>query len=452
MAFKQEFVWGAATASYQVEGAAYEDGKGLNIWDIFCKEEGRIYEGQNGDAACDQYHLYKDDVKLMKELGIQAYRFSISWARIMPDGTGRTNQKGIDYYNHLIDELIANGIEPFITLYHWDLPYKLHERGGWLNPESPEWFYQYARVVAENFSDRTANYFTLNEPQCTVGLGYYTGEHAPGLKVGKKDFFSIFHNILKAHGRAVQALRAYAKQPVKIGMAPCGALYYPSTNSPEDIEAARRMNFHIQNPDVNECIWNIAFVCDPIYKGTYPKEVFTFFGDELPEITKEDMQLISQPLDFHGQNIYNAVEIRADANGNPKRVKRFDGFPKTAIQWPVTPECLYWAPKYLYERYQKPIYITENGMSSHDWPGLDGKIHDGARIDFMHRYLLELKKAADSRVDIAGYFVWSLLDNFEWAKGYSDRFGIVYVDYQTKERIPKDSAYFYRDIIKHNSW
>ena len=448
MAFKDDVIWGAATASYQVEGAAYEDGKGLNIWDVFCKEAGRIYEGHTGDVACDQYHLYRDDVKLMKELGIQAYRFSISWARIIPNGVGEVNPQGLAYYDRLIDALIENGIEPYITLYHWDLPYQLHERGGWLNPESPEWFYQYAAVVAEHFSDRVTHYFTLNEPQCSIGLGYYTGEHAPGLKVGKKDLFSAFHHILKAHGRGVQAIRAHAKQPVKIGIAPCGGLYYPSTDAPEDIEAARKMTFHLQNGDAGACIWNIAFTCDPIFKGEYPKELFEYYGAYLPKITEEDMLLISQPLDFYAQNIYNAVEIRADEQGDPVRVKRYDGFPKTAIQWPVTPECLYWAPKFLYERYRKPIYITENGMSSHDWVSVDGHVHDSMRIDFMRRYLAELERAYDDGVDIAGYFAWSFMDNFEWAYGYSERFGLVFVDYRTQERIPKDSAYFYRDFIR----
>lgn len=450
MGFKKDFIWGAATASYQVEGAAYEDGKGLSIWDTFCKEEGRIYENQNGDVACDQYHRYKEDVKLMKELKIKAYRFSISWARVLPEGFGRINEKGLEYYDNLVNELLAQGITPFITLYHWDLPYELHKRGGWLNPEMPEYFYNYASIIAEHFSDRVKYFYTLNEPQVTVGLGYKTGDLAPGLNVGLREYFEIYHNLLKAHGRGVQALREKSKQPVQVGIASCGSLYYPATDSKEDIEAARRMMFQIQNGDIMDCNWNASFTCDPIFFGRYPEEVMKHFGKYMPDITKKDMELISQPIDFFGQNMYNAVEIKADENGNPVRVKRYDGFPKTALQWPVTPECLYWGPKFFYERYKKPIYITENGMSAHDWVSLDGKVHDPNRIDFLHRYLLQMKRAAEDGVDIAGYFEWSLLDNFEWARGFSERFGIVFVDYRTQERIWKDSAYYYQSVIECN--
>lgn len=448
MAFKNDFVWGAATASYQVEGAAYEDGKGLNIWDVFTHEKGRIYEDHNGDVACDQYHRYLEDIAIMKSMGIKAYRFSLSWARILPEGTGTVNEKGIAFYNRLIDALLENGIEPYVTLYHWDLPYELHKQGGWLNPGSVEWFGEYAKVAAEAFSDRVKNFFTFNEPQCVVGLGYYTGEHAPGLKVGDKDFFEIWHNVLKAHGRAVQVLRKEAKQEIKVGLASCGAMYYPASCMVEDVEAARNMTFHVQTDAVSECIWNLGMVYDPIFRGAYPEEIIRFHGDKMPRITREDMELIAQPLDYIVQNIYNGVEIRADQKGKPVRVKRYEGFPKTAIQWPVTPECMYWGPKYLWERYGKPVIISENGMSSHDWISVDGQVHDPARIDFMTTYLDQLEKAADEGVELAAYFAWSLLDNFEWASGYSDRFGLVYVDYPTQKRILKDSAYFYRDYIK----
>lgn len=450
MAFKKEFVWGAATASYQVEGAAYEDGKGLQIWDVFCKDSGKVYEGHSGDVACDQYHRYKEDVKLMKEMGLKAYRFSISWARLIPDGIGEINEKGIAYYNNLIDELLANGIEPYVTLYHWDLPYALHLKGGWLNPEITEWFYEYAKLVAERFSDRVTHFFTINEPQCVVSNGYYSGIMAPGYKVGKKDCLQIWHNVLKSHGRAVQALRKHSVQPVKIGMAPCGATYYPASDSPEDIEAARKATFGVLNDDINAWSWSIGFVGDAIYKGTYPAEFLEKYKEFLPEITKEDMELISQPLDFHGQNIYNAVEVRAGKNGEVERVKRYEGFAKTAFNWPVTPESLYWPIKFMAERYKVPIYVSENGMSCHDWVSLDGKVHDPSRIDLMHRYILQLKKAAEEGIDVEGYFAWSLLDNFEWGSGYSERFGMIYVDFRTQERIMKDSAYWYRDMIAEN--
>ena len=450
MSFRKDFVWGAATASYQVEGAAYEDGKGLNIWDVFCKEDGHVYEHHTGDVACDQYHRYKEDVAIMKELGLKAYRFSVNWARILPEGTGKVNEKGLAYYDNLVNCLIENGIEPYMTLYHWDLPYALHQKGGWLNPQSPEWFYEYAKLMAAHFSDRVSHFFTFNEPQCTVGLGYVTGEHAPGLKVGPYDYFSIWHNVLKAHGRGVQAIREAAVRPVEIGMAPCGALYYPATDSKEDIEAARKANFSLPEADIRAVSWDVAFCADPVFLGQYPEDIMKSFGQYFPKNAEKDLELISQPLDFYGQNMYNAVPVRADENGNPVRVDRYPGFPKTAIQWPVTPEVLYWAPKFLYERYQKPFYVTENGMSSHDWVSLDGKVHDASRVDFMHRYLREFKKAAADGVDLRGYFAWSLMDNFEWAYGYSERFGMVYVDYQTQKRTVKDSGLFYKEVIASN--
>lgn len=450
MSFRKDFVWGAATASYQVEGAAYEDGKGLNIWDVFCKEDGHVYEHHTGDVACDQYHRYKEDVAIMKELGLKAYRFSVNWARILPEGTGKVNEKGLAYYDNLVNCLIKNGIEPYMTLYHWDLPYALHQKGGWLNPQSPEWFYEYAKLMAAHFSDRVSHFFTFNEPQCTVGLGYVTGEHAPGLKVGPYDYFSIWHNVLKAHGRGVQAIREAAVRPVEIGMAPCGALYYPATDSKEDIEAARKANFSLPEADIRAVSWDVAFCADPVFLGQYPEDIMKSFGQYFPKNAEKDLELISQPLDFYGQNMYNAVPVRADENGNPVRVDRYPGFPKTAIQWPVTPEVLYWAPKFLYERYQKPFYVTENGMSSHDWVSLDGKVHDASRVDFMHRYLREFKKAAADGVDLRGYFAWSLMDNFEWAYGYSERFGMVYVDYQTQKRTVKDSGLFYKNVIASN--
>lgn len=452
MGFRKDFVWGVATASYQVEGAAYEDGKGLNIWDVFCKEPGHVFEEHTGDVSCDQYHHYKEDIAMMKEMGVKAYRFSLSWARIMPNGYGEVNEKGIDYYNSLINELLANGIEPYITLYHWDLPYELQKRGGWFNPEMPEWFGQYAKVVAERFSDRVKYYFTINEPQCVAGLGYLTGEHAPGLKMGAYEFFEIWHNILKSHGRAVQELRAGAKQDIKVGAASCGAVYYPKKDSPEDVEAARKVIFGLPDDSLYSCPWSIALWGDPIIFGKYPESITEKFGEFMPEMTEADSKLICQPLDFFGFNIYNGVPIQADEQGNPVRVKRAPGSARTAMKqgWPMSPECMYWATRYLYERYKKPIYITENGMSSDDWVAVDGKIHDSSRVDFIHRYLRELKRSVEEGTEVLGYFAWSAIDNFEWAAGYSERFGMVYVDYETQERIIKDSGYFYRSIADSN--
>ena len=446
---KQPFVFGAATSSYQIEGAFQEGGKGLNIWDVYVREKGKIYNGHTGDIACDHYHRFREDIALMKEIGLQAYRFSINWARILPDGIGAVNQEGIRFYKELIEELKKNEIEPYITLYHWELPYELYKKGGFMNPEFVEWFGYYAKVVAENFSDQVKYFFTFNEPQCFIGLGFLNGEHAPGLKVPVKDTFLMAHHVLMAHGRAVQMLRQYAKQNIEIGYAPTGTMSYPATEKEEDIEAARQHLFGI-NEDSNNWTWNVAWWSDPILKGQYPEEGMERYREYLPNIKESDLKLISEPIDFYGQNIYNGKCIRMGNDGKPEEVKRYEGFPKTAMGWPITPECLYWGPKFLYERYQKPIYITENGLSCHDVISLDGKVHDPNRIDFLARYLGQVKKAKEDGVDIRGYFQWSLMDNFEWACGYNERFGLIYVDYNTQKRILKDSAYWYQTTIKTN--
>ena len=448
MSFREDFVWGAATSAYQIEGAVKEDGKGEHIWDVYTKEPGKIFEGHTGEVACDHYHRYKEDVQIMKEIGLKGYRFSIDWSRVLPEGTGRVNEKGIEFYDHLIDELLANDIESYITMYHWELPYELYKRGGWMNPQIVEWFGEYAKLLAERFSDRVKYFFTLNEPQCFVGLGFLNGEHAPGVKAPVRDTFEMAHNVLKAHGRAVQMLRAHARQPLMIGYAPTASMRYPATEKAEDIEAARKALFSLP-ADVKNWHWNVTWWSDPILLGKYPEEGLAKYEPYLPKITAEDMRLISQPIDMYGQNIYNGQCVRMGEDGEPENVTRYEGFPKTAIDWPVTPECLYWGPKFLYERYQKPIYITENGLSCHDVISLDGKVHDPNRIDFLARYLHELKRAA-GEIDLRGYFQWSLIDNFEWAKGYSERFGLVYVDYPTQKRILKDSAYWYQKIIKEN--
>ena len=448
MGFAKDFVWGAATSSYQIEGTGRDFGKGQNIWDVFTKEPGRVYEGHTGDIACDHYHRFREDVAYMKELGLKGYRFSIDWSRVLPEGTGKVNEKGIDFYNALIDELLEQGIEPYITLYHWELPYEIYKRGGWMNPEIVEWFGQYARLVAERFSDRVKYFFTLNEPQSFVGLGFLQGCHAPGVKAPLRDTFEMAHNALKAHGRAVQMLRAYGKQNVQIGYAPTSGMCYPEKETPKDIEAARKALFALPD-DLSNWTWNVSWWSDPVILGKYPEEGMKKYEKYLPVITDEDMKLISQPIDFYGQNIYNGRCIRMGTDGRPEEVRRPAGFPKTATNWPVTPEALYWGPKFLYERYRKPIYITENGMACHDTVSQDGKVHDPNRIDFLARYLKNLKRAAEE-IDIRGYFQWSLMDNFEWDKGYAERFGIIYVDFETQERIWKDSAYWYRDLIRRN--
>lgn len=449
MGFCKDFQWGVATSAYQIEGAAFLDGKGLNIWDVFCKEEGRIFEAHTGETACDHYHRFREDVKIMKRLGVKAYRFSINWARILPNGIGTVNEEGIRFYEELIDALCEAGIEPFITLYHWELPYELYKKGGWMNEESVGWFAEYAKLIAERFSDRVTNYFTFNEPQCFVGLGFLEGVHAPGVHAPVRDTFAMAHHVLKAHGAAVKMLREHAKQEIKIGYVPTGTMSYPDSEKAEDIEAARKHLFSFHEP-INNWTWNVAWWSDPVLLGEYPEEGLRRFHSYLPEIKKEDLKLISQPIDFYGQNIYNGNRIRMGENGEPEVVKRYAGFPKTALNWPITPECLYWGPKFLQERYQKPIYITENGLSCHDIKSIDGQVHDPNRIDFLSRYLRELKRAAEDGVDIRGYFQWSLMDNFEWHSGYAERFGLVFIDYENQERIIKDSGYWYQKLIKEN--
>ena len=446
--FRDDFVWGVASSAYQVEGRDPEDGCGKNIWDTFT-EEGRILDGKNAYTACDHMHRYKEDYKLMKLLGIKAYRFSMSWARILPEGTGRVNEKAIAMYRDMILSMKENGIEPYITMYHWEFPQALQDKGGWLNEDVIQWFGEYAKVVAENFSDICEYFITLNEPECFVGLGHLSGVHAPGVKLPYKDVFQIAHNALRAHGQAVINLRKYACRPIKVGYAPTCGMAYPATDSPEDIEAARKTLFGFHQP-MDNWTWNVAWFNDPVFLGRYPEEGLKKFAEYLPEITDEDMKLISQPLDFMGQNIYNGYMMRQGRDGEPEYVDREAGAAKTAAGWPVTPECFYYGVKFLYERYHLPLYITENGMSCHDDVSLDGRVHDPNRQNFLDLYISALQRANDDGADVRGYFLWTFLDNFEWDKGYTERFGIVYVDFKTQKRIVKDSAFWYQKIIESN--
>ncbi len=446
MSFPKGFLWGAAAASYQVEGAAYEDGKGLSVWDMLCRVPGAIWNGHTGDVADDHYHRYAEDVHLMREIGLRAYRFSISWPRVIPAGTGLPNEKGLDFYDRLVDALLAAGIEPWVTLFHWDYPYDLFCRGGWLNPYSSDWFAEYVEVVVKRLSDRVRHWMTLNEPQVFIGLGHQTGIHAPGLKLDWPEVMRAWHNVLLAHGKAVQAIRAHSKTPAVVGAAPTGFIAHPATESAADIEAARLATFTVREKSV----WNHHLFYDPIYRREYPPEAAAVFGRAMPQIRPGDMEIIGQPIDFTAFNYYQGVAVRAGADGRPEVVPHAAGAPLTLFHWHVTPQGLYWGPKFLYERYGKPIYITENGCSGMDWVALDGKVHDPARIDFTRRYLRELGRAIADGVDVRGYFHWSIMDNFEWAEGYKHRFGLIYVDFATQQRILKDSAYWYRDVIASN--
>lgn len=450
MSFKKDFVWGTATASYQIEGAWNEDGKGLSIWDVFSHTPDRIFGNHTGDVACDHYHRFKDDVKLLKDLGIKAYRFSISWPRIFPNGIGEVNEKGVKFYSDLIDELIKNGIEPYITLFHWDYPYELHKKGGWLNRDSAQWFAEYAGKISELYSDRVKYFITFNEPQSFIGSGYLSGGHAPGLKSTYSDIFQMCHNVLRAHGAAVIALRENAKQPIQVGYAPTTTFSYPTEETPENIEIARQKLFEC--PPLSESVmWNAAWWSDPVFFGRYPEDGLELYKEFLPEITEEDMKLISQPLDFYAQNFYVGKEYAVDENGEAVLVGHKVGYEKTGFNWPITPKALRWAMKFLYDRYKLPIYVVESGMAAPDVISLDGKVHDPIRIDYVHRHLIELEKAIDDGADVRGYFLWSFMDNYEWSMGYSERFGIVHIDYQTQERTIKDSGYWYKDWIESHT-
>jgi len=447
MGFREDFIWGAATASYQIEGGAFEDGKGLSVWDRFSHTPGKVFGGHTGDLACDHYHRYVDDVHLMKELGLKNYRFSLSWPRLLPNGTGEVCQRGVDFYDRLINELLAAGIRPFITLFHWDYPWELQTRGAWENPDSPKWFEEYAALCARRFGDRVKDFITLNEPQCFIGLSYCDGIHAPGLRLPPCSTMPMSHHVLKAHGLAARALRALAPG-CRVGYAPCGEACIPASERAEDVEAARRSYF-----EVAEERWygSVSWWSDPALLGHYPEEALGHLGQYLPRGWENDLELICQPLDFYGQNIYQGRTVRAAQNERGFEVmKRPVGIPKTASQWFVTPDALYWGPRFLYERYHTPIIITENGLSCHDSVSLDGKVHDPSRQDFLNRYLLAYRRAAEDGVNLLGYFQWSLMDNFEWAEGYNERFGMVYVDYQTQKRIVKDSAWWYKRVMESN--
>jgi beta-glucosidase len=446
-AFPRTFAWGVASASYQVEGSPNADGKGPSVWDMFCRKPGAVWGGQTGDTACDGYRRWREDVALMKELGIRAYRFSISWPRVLPEGTGAVNRRGLDFYRAFVDGLREAGIEPWVTLFHWDYPLALYHRGGWLNADSPGWFAEYATTVAAALSDRVTHWMTMNEPQCFIGLGHQSGIHAPGDRLALDEVLRAGHHGLLAHGRGVQAIRAAARGPASIGMAPVGVVAMPAAETAADIEAARRATFSVVRRDCFSTSWWL----DPVFLGRYPEDGLALFGAAAPRVRVGDMDTIAQPLDFCGVNIYHGSIVRAGPGGVPEDVPLPPGYPKTAFDhWPITPTCLYWGPRFLHERYGLPVVVTENGHQNVDVVSLDGKVHDPERIDYLHRHLRELSRAHHDGVPVGGYFQWCFTDNFEWNHGDSSRNGIVFTDYATQARIPKDSAYWYREVIRAN--
>jgi beta-glucosidase len=446
--FATDFVWGAATAAYQIEGAASADGRGLSVWDMLCRKPGAIWNGQDGAVACDHYNRMREDVALMKQLGLRGYRFSVSWSRVLPEGVGRVNEKGMDFYDRLVDELLAAGIQPWLTLFHWDYPHELFCRGGWLNRDSIDWFAEYTQVVARHLSDRVTNWMTFNEPQMFLALGHVAGSHAPGVKYADAEMLRVCHHAFCAHGKAVQALRAETRQPAQIGYAPAAFVKMPPQHNPEGIELARKAMFAV----TNRGHFNNAFYMDPMLLGRYPEDHLKLFHDVLPPVQPGDMELMHQPLDFLGANIYGGVTVepRTNDTGDYPERQEVQGHPITMMGWHTVPESLYWGPRFLAERYKLPIVITENGMSGHDWVTEDGAVHDPYRIHFTRQYLKALSQAVSDGVDVRGYFYWSLMDNFEWAEGYKQRFGLIHVDYATQKRTPKDSFDWYCKLIATN--
>jgi beta-glucosidase len=442
--FPANFTWGAAAASYQIEGAATADGKGPSVWDMYARRPGMVWRGQTGERACEHYRLWREDIALMKELGLKAYRLSLSWPRILPSGRKPSNAPGIAFYDRLVDGLLEAGIEPWVTLFHWDYPYELYLQGGWLNPDSPDWFADYASLCADALSDRVRHWFTLNEPQCFIGLGLQSGEQAPGDKLGMREVLRAGHNALLGHGKAVRALRSRDRSgKALVGWAPVVATFMPAGDSAADAAAAIAAMGDVKPGSV----WGNSWWLDPVLLGRYPEAGIRAYGADAPEPGPDDMATIAAPLDFCGANIYQGDYVRAAASGY-EVLPWTDNDRFTAFKWRVTPESLYWGPRWLWERYGIPVVISENGMSGNDWVSLDGAVHDPARVDFMARYLRELRRASSEGIGVAGYFAWSLMDNFEWSFGYRERFGLVHVDFETQKRTPKDSALWYAELIR----
>jgi beta-glucosidase len=446
MSFRKNFVWGAAAASYQIEGAWDEDGKGPSIWDMFTRDPQRIWEGQSGNVTCDHYHRYKEDVALMKEMGLKAYRLSVSWPRVIPSGVGKVNEKGLGFYDRLVDELLANGIEPWVTLFHWDYPYELFLRGGWLNSESPKWFAEYTKTIVDCLSDRVSHWMTLNDIQCFIGLGFQSGGHAPGHRFDLTETLLAGHHSLLAHGMAAEVIREYARSKPIIGWSPAGCVFHPVTDAPEDVAAARHAMMGVYPGGV----WNNRWWGDPVVFGEYPEEGLRAYGKAAPRFTKADMKLIQQPLDFYGCNVFQSHAVQASLDGSPMAAPTPPGHAMTPYFSHYTPEALYWGPRFLAEHYRLPIIITENGIANCDWVGFDGQVHDSSRIEFLSSHLLQLRRTIQDGVDVRGYFHWSLMDNFEWVEGYKHRFGLIHVDFATQRRTLKDSALWYRNLIATN--
>ncbi|QGZ59000.1 GH1 family beta-glucosidase [Paraburkholderia acidiphila] len=434
--FKEDFVWGVATSSYQIEGAAREDGRGESIWDTFCRVPGKVVKGESGDVACDHYHRFEEDLDLMAQMGVNAYRFSIAWPRVQPDGRGAYNEKGLAFYERLVDGLLKRGIQPFATLYHWDLPQALQtEQNGWESRDTAYRFADYARKIGSVLGDRVASIATHNEPWCTAWLGNATGYFAPG-NADLKKAAHVAHHLLLSHGLAVQAMRADGvKAPLGIVLNQSPA--HGATDTPEDVAAASL-----------EYAKFVRWYMDPIFKGEYPAEALNWYGANGPQevIREGDFDIIGTPLDFLGINYYTRIFASASGDKRPPGVHGF-----TDMDWEVYPEGLTELLTNLNAEYKlPPIFITENGCAAKDVLE-NGRVQDTDRIRFLDLHLAALSDAAQQGVDVAGYFAWSMLDNFEWACGYDKRFGMVYVDYETQKRTLKDSAHWYSEVIAEHA-
>ncbi|MBR1175585.1 beta-glucosidase [Bradyrhizobium sp. KB893862 SZCCT0404] len=443
--FPRDFLWGTATSSYQIEGAVNEDGRGKSIWDVFSHTPGKIEDGTTGDRANEHYHRYKEDVALIKALGVKAYRFSIAWPRVFPEGSGQPNPKGLDFYNRLVDELLANGIEPYATLYHWDLPQALQDRvGGWQSSDTSKAFADYAAYVAARLTDRVKTIFTVNEVGRFLNFGYGWGIDAPGLRLPTGQLNQARHHVALGHGLAVQAIRASGRAGTRVGAAENIAACVPAIATPENIRAAE-----IATRELNAGFLGV------VLEGKYTDGFLAFAGADAPKFTPEELKIIGTPNDFVGLNIYAPQYYVTASNRAPGfHVLPFPtSFPHMNSEWlRVGPEVIYWAPRLAAKIWNiETIYISENGTSSEDRIAADGQVYDLDRIMFLRNYLTQMQRAISEGVPIRGYFLWSLMDNFEWIFGYSKRFGLYRVDFETQARVPKLSAAFYRDVVARNA-
>jgi len=435
LSFPADFAWGAATAAYQIEGAVGEDGRGESIWDRFCLLPGKVRAGDSGAVACDFYHRYPDDVELMVDLGLAAFRFSIAWPRIIPDGRGAVNERGLDFYDRLVDELLEHGIQPFPTLYHWDLPQPLEDAGGWPARETAEAFAEYVDAVVTRLGDRVTHWTTHNEPWVASWLGYSWGIHAPG-RTSAADAVATAHHLLLSHGWAAQVLRS-ASPGCRVGITNVLLPVYPATDSEADSRAARLVDGRVNR-------WFL----DPVFRGEYPADALAAFAPVAPPARPGDLEAIAQPLDFLGVNYYFRQIVRENPEGGEPLVVRDGDAERTQMGWEIYPNGLLDTLVRVRDDYAPPaIYITENGAAYGDVRGHDGDVHDPDRQAYLESHLTSVSRAIAAGVPVRGYFVWSFMDNFEWAEGYSKRFGIVFVDYPTLERIPKTSYRWYGDLI-----